>query len=552
MQNEPPSSPSEYADRYAELIVRYLDGDSSAADLASLQALMKSQPLCRELFVSISLQRCAITRMLKRISRQDDEADLRAVDHGRRAPILPAKAAGKFPAASRRYSPRGLGTRVRWMSTAAALAAVATGIALVVLRQGSRPNIASVPRFPNRIETPVATVSALAAAGWDGAAISAGDAMEAGRALSLRSGCAQLTFAGGAMVIVEAPARLTLDSPAALTLTEGRLSAIVSGGGFTVRTPAATVLDLGTDFGVSTAQSGSTDVEVFKGKVQASTRLGAAGGQSPLVLTEGQAAMVSLDAVTLDPNGAMPQRFIRGLSRASGVLDVVDLVAGGDGTRHRRGVGIDPLTGELVTRHPIGDFTGDGKYHHTVALPVVDGCFVPNGRSGPVQVDSIGDRFAFPVTSGMSFNRVWAGGAIPSRGRPLFTMLAGVDYAQPGHGLLFIHSNTGLTLDLAAIRRLHPGASLSNFHCVVGNSFVPLPEDGGAEPRAEAHVVVDGKQRFHRAGFSNKDRPFRINVPLAAADRFLTLATTDGGHRTKFNWVLWADPIIESTSDSGH
>jgi hypothetical protein len=546
MQNEPSTSPNEHADRYAELIVRYLDGDSSAADLASLQGMMKSQPLCRELFVSISLQRCTITRMLKRISRQDDKADRPAADHEPSAPIVLAKDASEFRAASRRYSRRGLGIGVRWMSAAAALVAVATGIALLTLRQRGVPG---VPTISRQIELPVATVSALGPASWDGAAISVGDSMVAGRALSLRGGCAELTFAGGAKVIVEGPARLTLDSPAVMTLTEGKLSAAVSGGGFTVHTPTATVLDLGTEFGISTGQTGSTDVEVFKGKVQAAS-VGAAA-QPPLVLTEGQAALVSRDAVTLDPNGAMPQRFIRGFSRTGGALDVMDLVAGGDGTTHRRGVGVDPLTGELVTRHPIGDFRGDGKYHWVVALPVVDGCFVPNGRGGPVQVDSGGDRFPFPATSGMSFNRIWAGGPIPSAGRPLSTMLRGVDYAKPGHGLLFIHSNTGLTFNLAGIRRLHTGSLLTSFHCIVGNSFVPSSEDAGAEPRADAYVLVDGKCRFQRTGFSNKDHPFRIDVPLDAADRFLTLATTDDGHRTKFNWVLWGDPTIESSSGSG-
>jgi len=546
MQNESPTSPEEHADRYAELIVRYLDGDSSAADLASLQGVMKSQPLCRELFVSISLQRCAITRMLKRISRQDNQAARPAEQQKPSAPIVPARVARSFPAASPRSSQRGLGISVRWMAAAASLVAVATGVALLGLRPGHAP---SGPAISRQTGSPVATVSALGPASWDGAAISVGDSLVAGRALSLRGGCAQLTFAGGAKVIVEGPARLTLDSPAVMTLTEGKLSATVPGGGFMVRTPTATVLDLGTEFGISMAPTGSTDVEVFKGKVQAAS-LGAAA--PALVLSEGQAALVSRDAVTLDPNGAMPQRFIRGLSRAGGALDVMDLVAGGDGTTHRGGVGVDPLTGELVTRHAVGDFKGDGKYHRVIALPVVDGCFVPNGRRGPVQVDSGGDQFPFPATSGMSFNRIWAGGPIPTAGRPIFTVLQGIDYAKPGHSLLFIHSNTGLTLNLAAIRRLHPGSLLTSFRCIVGNSFVRSPEDVGAEPRADAYVIVDGKCRFQRVGFTNKEHPFRIDVPLGAGDRYLTLATTDGGHRTKFNWVLWGDPIIESSFGPGH
>jgi hypothetical protein len=547
MQNEPPTAPSDEADRYADLIVRYLDGDSSAVELASLQTVMKSEPLCRELFVSISLQRCTITRMLSRISRQEIEA-ARPAMHESSASILLPQDAWEFPVVSRPIPQRDFASRVRWMSAAAALVAFATGVALVALHQRRVASAVNVPAISSQSGSPVAMVSALVLPTGEGPGFSVGDSMPAGRALSLGDGCAQLTFTGGAKVIVEGPAQLTLDSPGVMTLTEGKLSAIVPDGGFTVQTPTATVRDLGTEFGISTGPSGSTDVEVFKGKVQAAS-LGAV--QPPLILTEGQAAMVSRDAVTLDPNGAMPQRFIRGLSLGSGALDVMDLVAGGDGTTHRRGVGVDPLNGALVTERAVGDFKGDGKYHRVAGLPVVDGCFVPNGRRGPVQVDSGGDQFAFPATSGMSFNRIWAGGPIPSAGRPIFTVLGGIDYAEAGHGLLFIHSNTALTLNLAAIRRLHPGSLLTRFRCIVGNSYVRPPEDSEAEPHADVFVIVNGSSRFQRVNFSNKDHPFRIDVPLGAADRYLTLATTDGGRRTRFNWVLWGDPVIEASSDSG-
>ena len=40
---------------------------------------------------------------------------------------------------------------------------------------------------------------------------------------------------------------------------------------------------------------------------------------------------------------------------------------------------------------------GDGKYHRVEGLPFVDGVFIPDGRAGPVQVDSAGHTFAeFP------------------------------------------------------------------------------------------------------------------------------------------------------------
>ena len=378
-----------------------------------------------------------------------------------------------------------------------------------------------------------------------------GEIIRAGHSLSLRSGCAQLAFVGGTTVILEGPARFTIDSSTAITLIEGKLAATVSGGGFTVHTPTATVLDLGTEFGISAIAS-TTDVEVFKGKIQATARSANTSGSPPQTMTQGQAAAVSGGVITLDPNGAVPQRFVRSLSTNSVELDVVDLVAGGDGTTHLRGLGIDPANGQIVRGKPANVIMGDGIYHRVTMLPVVDGCFVPDGTRGPVQVNSNGDRFVFPPTSGTSFDRIWTGGPIPSPTRPLLTSLGGVDYSQPGHGLLFLQSNTGLTLDLSSVRRLHPGSALRSFHCIVGNSFVATREPASTVARADAFVVVDGKSRFERRGFSNHDEPFSIDITLGESDRFLTLTTTDGGDRAKFDWVLWADPVLKSLPIAKH
>ena len=230
---------------------------------------------------------------------------------------------------------------------------------------------------------------------------------------------------------------------------------------------------------------------------------------------------------------------------------MVDLVAGGDGTTHRRGIAIDSLTGASGARLHAGVFKGDRQYHSVPNIPVLDGCFVPDGAKGPIQVDSAGDMYLFPTTSNSSCG-VWAGGQVPSWWAtdstsyivPIQSTLANVDYAQDIHGLLHIHSNAGLTLDLAAIRRLHPSSSLSRFRCIAGNSFVKsksLPD----KPLADLYVLVDGKPAFARRAFSPEDRPFVIEVTLQNTDRFLTLATTDGGDTIRFDWVLFADPVLD-------
>ena len=108
--------------------------------------------------------------------------------------------------------------------------------------------------------------------------------------LTLARGCAELSFGGGTRIVIEAPARFTLDSSSVISLASGRLAATVPGGGFLVKTPTATIADLGTEFGVAVEADGSTSVEVFKGRVKASPLGAGAAGEAAMILSEGQAA----------------------------------------------------------------------------------------------------------------------------------------------------------------------------------------------------------------------------------------------------------------------
>jgi hypothetical protein len=59
------------------------------------------------------------------------------------------------------------------------------------------------------------------------------------------------------------------------------------------------------------------------------------------MLSEGQAAVCTGHEIKLDPAGAQPQKFVRQLDGGPAALDLVDLIAGGDRTTHRRGIAID-------------------------------------------------------------------------------------------------------------------------------------------------------------------------------------------------------------------
>jgi hypothetical protein len=100
--------------------------------------------------------------------------------------------------------------------------------------------------------------------------LSTGCALTAGQLLELRKGLVSLTFANGARVILEGPAAFRVNAGARGFLQVGKLVAHVSKGAerFAVATPSATIVDLGTEFGLSVDSKGVTEAHVFHGKVQ--------------------------------------------------------------------------------------------------------------------------------------------------------------------------------------------------------------------------------------------------------------------------------------------
>ena len=106
-----------------------------------------------------------------------------------------------------------------------------------------------------------------------------------------------------------------------------------------------------------------------------------------------------------------PTTFVRRVVQPVDMLDLLDIVAGGYGTTHRREHGVDPTTGMQDPEFMTMIRPGDGKYHPAAwRHKLMDGTFVPDGRRGPVVLDSAGHTFAgFPPTSGESYGSIWRG-----------------------------------------------------------------------------------------------------------------------------------------------
>jgi hypothetical protein len=419
-----------------------------------------------------------------------------------------------------------------------------------------------------------------------------------GDRFALSSGLMEITYDTGAKVILQGPVTYEVESTAGGFLSVGKLTARVEKRSeirdrkseirnqkspdlwpltsdlFAIRTPTAIVTDLGTEFGVEVDQSGATQSHVFRGSVRVQ-ELSADGTVTDAshVLHENQSARVAGDraAKIVVIENAKRTDFVRDILKPSmKALDLADIVAGGDGCSGLRGRGIDSTDGRPTdtTRKDTnlkdyGPIAGDGKYHRVEMLPLVDGVFIPAGRSGAVQVDSAGHTFAeFGETDGTTGMNIWAGGTVPvptssmpSHVSSLLaslppsqtlapTRLGGIDYAAPGRGLIFLHANNGITFDLEAIRRVNPDFKLLRFRATAGN-VEPVSQTGAAAGYADLWVLVDGQVRFRRRGINGCSGAFPILFSVAENDRFLTLAATDGGNTMAGDWILFGNPVLE-------
>ena len=118
-----------------------------------------------------------------------------------------------------------------------------------------------------------------------------GHAIVPGR-LEMKSGTLTLRFRSGATISANGGASMRIESDMHVKLDDGQATAYVPqwAKGFTIETPDAKVVDLGTRFGVAARSDKQTDVVVFEGKVDVTPT----SGKQPLQmrLTQGEAARI--------------------------------------------------------------------------------------------------------------------------------------------------------------------------------------------------------------------------------------------------------------------
>jgi hypothetical protein len=201
---------------------------------------------------------------------------------------------------------------------------ITCGVWLRPVRESSQPLPPHV--FENRpadaqslVRTTIGRLAQTSAVRWTGASLQIGDRLQAGP-LKLADGTAEFAFDNGISMVLTGPAEIELRDQMHAWLHAGQVVFRVppTAIGFKVETKDATIVDLGTEFGVrASAQSPGpgTEVQVYKGEVLAATRSDRAG-TTPSInrLHGGQALQVSADSQGgVQPLPFWPERFIHEL-----------------------------------------------------------------------------------------------------------------------------------------------------------------------------------------------------------------------------------------------
>ncbi|HOK66385.1 MAG TPA: FecR domain-containing protein [Anaerohalosphaeraceae bacterium] len=388
----------------------------------------------------------------------------------------------------------------------------------------------------------------------------------------LREGYAELLFDNQARVTLEGPAEFRILAEDRLALTYGRVYVKIpkSATGFSVLTPHAKIIDLGTEFGVISNPSGETEVHVFRGQ----TILVGSGPKekkSILNLTAGSAGAVCDNGATIKEIRYAPYAFTQKIDSRTGLLwkgqrsiQLTHLLAGHIFTAAPEGIEIDPASGEYVIHENYVSGTerrGQLEYR-TMSSPFIDGSFIPQG--GVQNISRSGLSYSFPQTSGcLHFNLSDQKTVYDTKTDAYYPLFLEPSSAEKPS--LFMHPNMGFTLDLNKIRRQIPSLQIQRFTAECGialsarealKKIYPdgnIPED--ERPSVDFAVLLDGKAKQTFTGITLESGILKIDVDIQPTERFLTLAATDENRSIKYDWFVLIQPelqITDSDSEESH
>lgn len=371
----------------------------------------------------------------------------------------------------------------------------------------------------------------------------------------LREGYVKLLFDNQTRVVVESPAEFRIAAENQIDLRYGKVYSAVPNEaiGFSVATPNARVIDIGTEFGVLAEVDGNTQLYVLKGKTM--LLAGSNSHKVKLEVSEGTAKKIFGRQGEISDIECRPDCFARDIHsktqwiwRGQQTICLADLVGGGNGFGTGKSLtGIDPVTGQPA-QEMIQTRTSTNAYRPVSFNPYVDGVFVPDGKTRQI-VSSQGHLFEeCPPTSGECFNNI-----IRAERDIRSQIIQGTQGSSSSTvPCLLMHANAGITFDLQAIRSRFPGVHIRSFRTKAGI------EKGALRPEtinADFWILVDGKLRYQKRQVKERIL-FPVEIELSETDRFLTLVTTDGGDPERrvigniaypaidSDWCMFAEPVL--------
>lgn len=316
-----------------------------------------------------------------------------------------------------------------------------------------------------------------------------GAILDVGLPLRFSEGLISIAMPSGAQMVLEGPASLVVRGPNRVQLDEGKLYATVppQAVGFSVENAAATLVDLGTEFGVRASPRGDLESYVFLGRIRAET------DERRELLDAGQSVAAStatgLGAVrAFDPDKTS---FARSLDGAD-YLGVVER--------------LEPLYLHRFSpggrRRVFSTTIGSSRY--TVRLS--GGVYAAAG--GPIATPQASDGYLRFVGVESTTSTASASDALERSGEYSIVAWVRVDESGP-QGIATLAGRGGAEKAPGVVLRVTDDGRLEH-RCHGGNSSVVRQTSARALPQGRwAHVVVTGG--------SNRDLRLYVNGRSAAA-----------------------------------
>lgn len=383
-----------------------------------------------------------------------------------------------------------------------------------------------------------------------------------GNIIGIESGFAKIEFSDGALVLLHSPSLLQVTSATSARLIRGQVAGRAENGNFTLSTPSATVVDIGTEFGVGVNAKG-TDVTVFEGEVHVHGVLSSTTAGPLRRLTQGMSLNIDSNGTTSEESASHDyhRELFQppSLSKDSDTISLLDFIGGQSEPQHVVAGSIDPQTG-YWGRLPWVDpgasrkLRGDTQFTPTGWNAFVDGVFIPRSNAREMQIDSDGHMVYLPPNAGSTWGPVWARrrsdldeSHLLSCNRndawghgKLAHVLERLSHSRSG--IMGLHANVGITFDLDAIRSA-TGNGVDGLEAGVSNLAGPM-SGGSDSAQTDLRIFVDGKLRYSRIAFRPSDGEESLNVAIDDGDRFVTIAVTDAEGDSSLDHAVLIDPVF--------